>query len=513
MTDKIKAAIFDLDGVITSTASTHSTAWKQMFDEYNERRKNEGKDPYQPFTIEIDYINYVDGKPRYMGVKDFLSSRKIILPFGDPGDPPDAETICGLGNRKNNIFLGIVEKEGAEVLDKNVEKAKKWKSMGIKLGIVSSSKNCEMILKAVHLDDLFETMIDGIISAERGYNGKPAPDIFVKAAEELGVAPSESLIVEDALVGVEAGKNGNFGLVIGIADENKAEMMLKHGADIVVDTLERMPKNPIPIRQPGQLSSALEDFKEILQECKGKKLFLFLDYDGTLTPIVEDFNAAFLSEDMRNLVKEISESCPMAIITGRDIKDIKDLVKIDQIHYAGSHGFDMVGPDGFIFENEQANESRRTITEVSEEIRDKTAHIQGVKLEYKKYAIAVHYRQVSDNQQKDAKEIVYDIISQYPEIRPGKGKKVIEMKPNFDWHKGKSIRVLLDRMIGKDQGDNFLIYIGDDITDEDAFFEVLDDGIGILVGDHGRKTFASSHLRDVDEVKLFLQRILDDLKA
>jgi len=182
MTDKIKAAIFDLDGVITSTASTHATAWKQMFDEYNERRKIEGKEPYEEFTIEVDYTSYIDGKPRYNGVKDFLSSRKINLPFGDPGDSADMETVCGLGNRKNNIFLGKVEKEGVEVLVENVEKAKEWKSTGIKLGIVSSSKNCAMILRTVHLEDLFETMIDGIIAAERGYDGKPASDIFVKAS-------------------------------------------------------------------------------------------------------------------------------------------------------------------------------------------------------------------------------------------------------------------------------------------------------------------------------------------
>jgi len=511
MVERIKAAIFDLDGVITDTASTHARAWKQMFDEFNDRRKRDGLEPYETFSIEVDYTNFVDGKPRYMGVKDFLSSRKIVLPFGDPDDSSDAMTICGLGNRKNNIFLDLVETEGADVLSENVDKAREWKSMGIKLAIVSSSKNCQMILRSVQFEDLFESRICGVISAERNYKGKPAPDIFLKAAEALGVDPADSLIVEDALSGVEAGRNGKFGLVIGIADESKADAMLAHGADIVVHNLAEMPRTPIPIRKKDNLSSALKNFDEIQHRIKGKKLYLFLDYDGTLTPIVEDFNAAFLTIEMRDLLREISGSYPMAIITGRDLQDIKDLVQLDQLHFAGSHGFEMVGPDGFVYENEQAKSSLNKIAEAAREIQAETVKIENVKFEKKKFALAVHYRQVSNEQQGKVKEIVYNIINRYPEIKAGKGKKVIELKPNFNWHKGKSLRVLLDRMRNKVDEDFFLLYIGDDITDEDAFFEIIDEGSGILVGDHGKKTFASYHLSDVDEVMLFLRKILNNL--
>jgi trehalose-phosphatase len=239
---------------------------------------------------------------------------------------------------------------------------------------------------------------------------------------------------------------------------------------------------------------------------------LFLDYDGTLTPIVEDYKAAFLSEDMRDLIRSFSKRCPTAIITGRDLKDIKELVKLDELHYAGSHGFELVGPDGFIFENEAAKKSLKKIVEAADRIKEVTSTIDGVKFESKKFALAVHYRQVADYQQSEVKKIVSDIINQYPEIKSGKGKKVIELKPNFNWHKGKSLRMLLERMLKNTSNDVFIFYIGDDITDEDAFFEILDDGIGILVGDHGQKTFAGYHLKNVDEVKSFLEKLFEDLK-
>jgi alpha,alpha-trehalase len=513
MSTRIQAAIFDLDGVITDTANTHAKAWKLMFDLYNERRRKEGKEPYETFTIEKDYIQYVDGKPRYMGVKDYLSSRNIELPFGTPKDTADMETVCGLGNMKNQIFLETVKNEGVEILEENVRKAKEWKKAGMRTAIVSSSKNCQMILQAVQLEDLFETRIDGLVSAEKNYKGKPAPDIFVKAAENLGIDPADALIVEDALAGVEAGRNGHFGLVIGIAKEEHEEEMKQHGADIVVEHLADLPVNIVPLRAPGELDSALVHFDQIRQRYQDHKVYLFLDYDGTLTPIVEDYNAAFLTDEMRDLIRSFSEIRPTAIITGRDLQDIRDLVKLDALHYAGSHGFELVGPDGFVFENEEAKKSLKKIAEAADRIKQATSTIEGVKFERKKFALAVHYRQVAEDQESKVKKIVYDILSNYPEIKPGKGKKVIELKPNFNWHKGKSLRILLERMVKNTSKNSLIFYIGDDITDEDAFFEILDDGIGILVGHHGQRTFAGYHLERVDEVKIFLEKLFEDLNG
>jgi beta-phosphoglucomutase family hydrolase len=228
------AVIFDLDGVITRTALVHSAAWKKMFDGYlREREANYGK-PFREFTMKDDYLPYVDGKPRYKGVESFLESRGISIPFGDPSDGPEKETVCGIGNRKNIAFNEALKSDGVQVYDSTVELIHRLKNEGIRIGVASSSKNCKQVLEAAGLLDLFETRVDGEVSAELGLKGKPEPDIFTVAADNLGVTYDRAVVVEDAVSGVQAGRKGNFGLVLGIArEENEKELWL-HGADIVV---------------------------------------------------------------------------------------------------------------------------------------------------------------------------------------------------------------------------------------------------------------------------------------
>ena len=232
-----EAVVFDLDGVITKTATTHSRAWKKMFDEYLlQRSNNEGCD-FVEFTSG-DYLTFVDGKPRYEGVKSFLQSRNISLPFGSTDDTPELETVCGLGNRKNEAFNDVLIKEGVEVYPATVRLLEILKKNNIRIGVASSSKNAESVLNAAGLMHFIETRVDGVVSAEIGLNGKPAPDIFLTAAKNLGVDPNFTIVVEDAVSGVQAGKNGNFGLVLGLAREDNTQDLLAAGADIVVDDLE-----------------------------------------------------------------------------------------------------------------------------------------------------------------------------------------------------------------------------------------------------------------------------------
>ncbi|MBS9522989.1 beta-phosphoglucomutase family hydrolase [Litoribacter alkaliphilus] len=237
MQNKIIAAIFDLDGVLTRTAAQHAKAWKQLFDAYNEQRKEEGEQPFEDFSIEIDYPKYIDGIPRYDGIRNFLQSRNIKLPEGYESDEPNELTIRGLGNRKNEFFLKVIEEEGVEVFEKNIDQIKKWKAEGVKTAVISSSKNCKKILEVTGIEELFETRIDGVVSKERNIKGKPSPDIFLAAAKELGVDPEESMIVEDAIAGVEAGSAGGFGLVVGIVNGASKEELLKNGADLAVQDL------------------------------------------------------------------------------------------------------------------------------------------------------------------------------------------------------------------------------------------------------------------------------------
>ncbi|HNW54821.1 MAG TPA: beta-phosphoglucomutase family hydrolase, partial [Bacteroidales bacterium] len=214
-----EAAIFDLDGVITRTALVHSHAWKKMFDDYLRQREIQHGEPFREFTQKDDYLPYVDGKPRYEGVKSFLESRGIHIPFGDASDGVELETVCGLGNRKNITFNEVLKREGVSVYDSTVEFMKDLKRNGVRIGVASSSKNCEAVLEAAGLMHLIETRVDGVVSAEMGLKGKPEPDIFTTAAANLGVKPHHAVVVEDATSGVAAGRAGNFGLVLGLARE------------------------------------------------------------------------------------------------------------------------------------------------------------------------------------------------------------------------------------------------------------------------------------------------------
>ncbi len=230
-----EAAVFDLDGVITFTARVHSAAWKAMFDEYLRSREQRFGEPFQPFT-EADYHAYVDGKPRYDGVESFLKSRNISLRRGAPDDAPNVETVCGLGNRKNELFNSKVVELGVDVDQEAVRLVRELRERGVRVGLASSSKNAVPILKRVGLLELFEAIVDGVVSAQLGLKGKPAPDIFVTCLQQMTVHRDarRSMVVEDAISGVEAGRAGGFGLVLGVDRVGQAEALRQHGADWVI---------------------------------------------------------------------------------------------------------------------------------------------------------------------------------------------------------------------------------------------------------------------------------------
>jgi beta-phosphoglucomutase family hydrolase len=231
------AVIFDLDGVITQTALVHSAAWKKMFDDFMKAWSAKNNTPFREFDHERDYLPYVDGKPRYKGVQSFLEHRGIGIPFGDPSDAPEKETVCGLGNRKNQVFNEVLDRDGVKTYPTTVNLIKELLAEGIKVGVASSSKNCKVVLEAAGILELFETRVDGVVSAEIGLNGKPEPDIFTVAADNLGVTYDRAVVVEDAVSGVQAGKKGNFGLVLGIAREENHKELRQNGADIVVSDI------------------------------------------------------------------------------------------------------------------------------------------------------------------------------------------------------------------------------------------------------------------------------------
>jgi trehalose 6-phosphate phosphatase len=507
MKNIFKAAILDLDGVLTQTAAQHAKAWKAMFDQYNQLRKKQGQETFEEFSIKNDYPKYIDGLPRYDGVKNFLDSRKVEIPYGSPQDAVDEETICGLGNMKNEKFLQVVKDEGVEIFEKNIEQIRKWRDSGMKTAVISSSKNCKQILEVSGIEGLFDVRVDGVVSAERGIPGKPAPDIFLEAARELDVSPKEALVVEDAIAGVEAGRKGGFGLVIGIINGSDKEELLRNGADKAVNNLMEINLNTRPERTPQELPAVLQHLDKIEEKLKSQKLMLFLDFDGTLAPIVERHEDAGISPEMKELVEQLASKHSVAVISGRGLKDVKSKMGLEDIFYAGSHGFEISGPDGFHKENDEAQEVLHVFDELEPKLKEKLSDIEGVRFERKKFTLAVHYRQVAGEKEGDLMSIMDETLKDYPQVIKGEGKKVVEIRPNIDWDKGKAVE-MLQKELSKKEGEGFSLFVGDDITDEDAF-KALSNGYGILVGDHGRKTYADYSLKDVDGVRDFLQKLIE----
>jgi beta-phosphoglucomutase family hydrolase len=238
--DSIRACLFDLDGVLTQTAKVHAAAWKEMFDDFLRKRAARTGEAFVPFDPVEDYAKYVDGMPRYDGVRSFLASRGIDLPWGDPGDPPGKETIIGLGNRKNEIVLAMIRQGGVEPYPGSVRYVRAARAAGLRCAVVSSSANCREVLVAAGIDDLFEERVDGITIEREHLKGKPAPDTFLYAARGLEVEPAQAAVFEDALAGVAAGRAGGFGFVVGVDRVGQAEALRKHGADIVVNDLAEL---------------------------------------------------------------------------------------------------------------------------------------------------------------------------------------------------------------------------------------------------------------------------------
>jgi len=236
----VRACLFDLDGVLTETAKVHAAAWKEMFDGFLRERSANGGDPFLPFDPVADYDEYVDGKPRPDGVRSFLAARSIELPEGNENDPSDAETVAGLGNHKNEIVLRMIRADGVEAYEGSVRYVRAARGIGLRLAVVSSSSNCREILAAAGIEDLFEQRIDGVVAKRDHLKGKPAPDTFLAGARALGVEPGEAAVFEDALVGVAAGRAGDFSCVVGIDRVGQANALREHGADVVVSDLAEL---------------------------------------------------------------------------------------------------------------------------------------------------------------------------------------------------------------------------------------------------------------------------------
>jgi trehalose 6-phosphate phosphatase len=504
--------IFDLDGVLTQTAKVHAKAWKILFDSYLEKRAARENQEYVPFDADKEYRTFVDGKPRHDGIESFLKSRGIDLPQGNPSDDLSKETIYGLGNKKNKIFNEFLQKQGPTVYEDTLSLMYELKRQGWKMAVISASKNCIPILEAVGISDWFDTVVEGVLSEQLGIKGKPAPDIFFEAARRMEVTAQRTAVFEDATSGVSAAKKGGFYRAIGVNRADNEDILKKAGADVVFSDLCEIRINdrlPVRKKQITSLPRALDHIPQILQQAKDRKIALFLDYDGTLTPIVNDPEKAFLDENTRQTLEKVAGKWVVAVISGRDLTAIQNFVKLDNVYYAGSHGFDISGPANLTLEMQKGKEFLPVLEKAEGHLEKKLADIPGAAIERKQFSIAIHYRNVKQAQVNTVRQTVRLVQAEYPELRITEGKKVFELQPDIEWHKGKALIWLMEKLT-LDLDTYYPMYMGDDITDEDAFESLKAIGTSIVVKGSSHPTSADFVLENTRETAAFLETLFDE---
>ena len=385
-----------------------------------------------------------------------------------------------------------------------VDLARKLRGIGVAAAAYSSSPHCRQALKTAGIDDLFSVCIDGI-AGERGTAEKPDPTVLLEATRRLGARPQRCVVVENSAAGVAAGRDGGFALVVGIDGTGRADDLTRNGADVVLADLADVAVRTGD-KRISELPNALTSYGQLIGITSARESMLFLDYDGTLSPIVSDPAAATLVDGAAEALELVAAVCPVAILSGRDLADIRSRVGIPGIWYAGSHGFELTGPDGTYHQNEAAAAFVPLLERAAAELTDGLAGIPGVRVEHKRFAVAVHYREV-------APEHIGEIVSTTHKLgardglRVTSGRMLVELRPDLDWDKGTTLAWIRDRI--DPAGALLPIYIGDDLTDEDAFDAVHFDGIGIVVGhdeDGDRKTAAHFALQSPDQVREFIQR-------
>jgi trehalose 6-phosphate phosphatase len=500
---RLEAVVFDMDGVVTRTARLHARAWKQLFDAYLEARASRGE-AQAPFDPVRDYLTWVDGKPRYEGVRSFLESRGIEIPFGSAGDGPEVESACGLGNRKDRYFDRLLHEDGAEIFETTVRRIRELRALGVKTALVTSSKHGHEIVRLAGLEELFDVVVDGNTAEERRLAGKPDPDIFLEAVAELGVEPGRAAVVEDAASGVEAGRRGGFGRVVGVNRGANREALERAGADVLVDDVGALSADDLAAPVVRELPSALERLDDLLSRLGERRLALFLDYDGTLTPIVSRPELAVLPDATREVLRRLSSRATVAVVSGRALADAKGLVGLEELVYAGNHGFEIRGPDGTALSREIGAEFVGDVARARDALAGALAAVPGAWVEDKTHSLSVHYRQVAQDRAGDVEAAVDRALAGLPRLRKHYGKKVIEIRPRISWDKGRAVLWLLEAL-GL-QGKGVLpVYLGDDVTDEDAFRALAGRGMGVLVSETPRPSAAALRLRDPAEVRAFLE--------
>ncbi|WP_347251382.1 trehalose-phosphatase [Legionella sp.] len=505
---KIKGIIFDMDGVVTQTTDLHFKSWKIILDHFL-RQINETNINFS----HRDYLFYFDGVSRENGVKNFFNAYKIDEYKIRNYYNNLADCINSICMKKNNLLLSIIAEDKVQVFPDCIEFIKYISDLNYKSAIISSSKNCRKVLERAGIMDLFPVCVDGKTAEEKNIPGKPNPAIFLEAANQLNLLPDECMVVEDALAGVSAAKEGRFGLVVALDRENKLfTEFSQYNPDYILTDLSKKQVNLYEVFLEGKpttitalyslpiISSALTQQREVV---------IFLDYDGTLTPIVDRPQDAHLSPEMKKSLIELCKNYLTLVISGRQLENLKEKIGIADLYYAGNHGYEFDGPQYLGFPFEMGQEYLEDIQSFFEKTDAILKDIRGCIIENKKFTLSVHYRLVNENQHQFISSSIDLLLQDHPKLSRHEGKKVIEIRPKISWNKGIASLNFL-KWIKKDNANVIPIYIGDDVTDEDAFQLFNLNGITVKVGAN-TNTHARYFLESPNQVKFFLDQ-LNELK-
>ncbi len=482
------AVVLDVDGVVTDTARLHERAWKALFDAALPQLGDA-----QPFTHD-DYREHVDGKPRVDGLRALLKARGLEV---------DDEQIASLAADKDQRFQALLASEGVTAFDDAVKALRGWRRLGLGVAFVSASRNAGQVLEAAGVADLADLRVDGRVAAELGLSGKRA--LFREAARRLRVEPASAVAIEDAVAGVAAARDEGFGLVVGVSREGDGGALRQAGAHRVVARLTELPTfaETGSVRASALASALCLDL--LMAHVGRRRLAVFLDYDGTLSPIVDQPSAAELPEPTREALRALVARCPVAVVSGRDRQDVASRLGVEGLWVAGSHGFDVAGPDGRTFEADAGRHALPELKAAAETLTRDLAHLPGVLVERKRFALAVHYRMAPDAA-AEVTRTVHQVASKARHLTVRPGRKVLELRPDVAWDKGRAVERVLALLPGGDE-ELTPLYVGDDHTDEDAFRFVSGRGVGVLVGAPLRPTRADLRLADPREVAELLRML------
>lgn len=475
--ERHEAVLFDLDGVVTDTAAVHAAAWQELFDDFLAQRPAADGEDQRPFTDD-DYRRHVDGKRRHDGVADFLASRGISLPVGDPDDDEEAQTVHGLGARKNRWFRRRLEVDGVQVFGSTVELVRRLHRCGVATALFTSSRNADEVLARAGLDELFAVRVDGVAADRLGLAGKPDPAMLCEAARRLAADPARCVVVEDAASGVEAGRRGGFGLVVGVDRHGDPDSLARAGADGVVGDLAE-----VGVGDEGRRLSTIpavgDGLERLADALEARPAAVFVDFDGTMSDIVDEAGAAEPVAPARPMLEALARRWPVAVISGRDLADVAARVDTDGIWYAGSHGMELAGPRGEHHVYEGVGDAEAEVRRAADELERRVGDVPGASVEPKRFAVAVHVRQVDPDRVGEVEDVVREVAESADGLRVTTGRAVIEVRPALEWDKGRALGWLLDRFGAEPS--TLAVYAGDDLTDEDALVEVAAHGMGIVV--------------------------------